>query len=414
MRQHLSGDRGSIPAVLLTSIIVAGLVVVLVAAVLINQRTARFDRSYTTVLQEADEFAQQAAHHLIRGAWDPDRDDPVGQTYQIASATTCPAVADGDVCMTATKISPLRWEIEASAAARTQATEVVTRTVSLDVVDNPRFFLAAFADTSMQLRGSNAAASYGNGAWDTGNGIVGTNGDIRLNGNSTEVDGVHLHNWDNYPDLDRCEHPGGNDCDDVQAMPDAISPSARFGPRLDVGGTRLATDFIDETIAACETASGGTLPSYTSSTDGTVISASTFPECVENLTFDTDVTINPLSGPLEVYVRGQLSIANGVSVNCPLAVGCDVSNPLSDPDATRLQIFSQGGDVTIGNHTEIVAGIYAPRSDCSGNPSNAQGQIFGSMICDTIGNNGGWEFHYDDKLETVGSGVYVMDDYREE
>ena len=414
MRQQLSSDRGSIPAVLLTSIIVAGLVVVLVAAVLVNQRASRFDRSYTTVLQESDEYAQQAAHHLIRGTWDPDRDDPVGQTYQISDATTCPAVADGDVCMTATKISALRWEIEASAAAGTQANDVATRTVSLDVVDNPRFFLAAFADTSMQLRGSNAAASFGDGAWDTGNGIVGTNGDIRLNGNSTEVDGVQLHNWDNYPDLNRCQHPGGNDCDDVKAMPEAIEPSARFGPRLEVGGTRLETDFIDEKIAECEADAGGTLPSYISSTGGSIITASTFPDCVENLTFNTDVTIDPLSGPIEVYVRGQFSVANHVSVNCPPVVGCDVDNPLSNPDSTRLLIFSQGGDVTIGNHTEIVAGIYAPRSDCSGNPSNAQGQIFGSMICDTIGNNGGWEFHYDDKLEQVGSGVYATEDYREE
>jgi len=366
------------------------------------------------VLQESDEYAQQAAHHLIRGTWDADRDDPVGQTYQITGATTCPAAADGDVCMTATKTSALRWEIEASAAARTQGTDVATRTVSLSLVDNPRFFLAAFADTSMQLRGSNAAASFGDGAWDTGNGIVGSNGDIHLNGNSTEVDGVQLHNWDNYPDLNRCQHPGGSDCDDVKATPNAIAPSARFGPRLEVGGSKLETGFIDETIADCEVAAGGTLPSYTSSTDGALITASTFPDCVENLTFDTDITINPLSGPVEVYVRGQLSIANGVSINCPAVVGCDVNNPLSDPDSTRLLIFSQGGDVAIGNHTEIVAGVYAPRSECSGNPSNAQGQIFGSMICDTIGNNGGWEFHYDDKLEEVGSGVFVMEDYREE
>jgi len=414
MRQQLSSDRGSIPAVLLTSIIVAGLVIVLVAAVLVNQRASRFDRSYTTVLQESDEYAQQAAHHLIRGTWDPDRDDPVGQTYQITGATTCPATADGDVCMTATKVSALRWEVESTAAARTEADDVVTRTVSLALVDNPRFFLAAFADTSMQLRGSNAAASFGDGVWDTGNGIVGSNGDIRLNGSSTEVDGVQLHNWDNYPDLNRCEHPGGSNCDDVKAMPDAISPSARFGPRLVVGSTRLATDFVDEKIAECEADAGGILPSYTSSTDGSIITASTMPECVENLTFDTDITVDPLSGPIEVYVRGQLSIANGVRVNCPPVVGCDVDNPLSNPDSTRLQIFSQGGDVTIGNHTQIVAGIYAPRSECSGNPSNAQGQIFGSMICDTIGNNGGWEFHYDDKLEEVGSGVYVTEDYREE
>ena len=404
MRLRISSDRGSIPAVLLTSIIVAGLVVVLVAAVLVNQRTAQFDRSFTTVVQEADEYVQEAANNIIRSSWDPSRTDAPGTTYTIAGATTCPAVADGDVCLTATKVSSVRYEVEATAAEQSSAGEVATRTVAANVIDLPRFFLAAFADTEITLRGGNDATSYGSGVWYTGNGIIASNEDVVLNGSSTGVDGVYLYNWDNYPDYGRCTHSGGSDCDDVLADP-PVDPSARFGPRLEVGGTRLGTAFIDEALAGC----GTPLSSYTSSTDGSTLDGDTFPRCVDNLTFDTDVTI--VNGPIEVYVAGQVSIGNDVDINCP-SRGCVTG--VSDPDSTRLRIYSGGGDVSLGNNSAIAAGIYAPESACGGNPSNAQGAIYGSMICGTIDNQGGWQFNYDDDLLLVGSNTWVLDDYREE
>lgn len=404
MHPAMSNDRGSIPAVLLTSIIVAGLVVVLVAAVLVNQRTARFDRSFTTVVQEADEYVQEAANNIIRSSWDPSRTDAPGTTYTIPGATTCPAVADGDVCLTATKVSSVRYEVEATAAEQTSAGEVATRTVAANVIDLPRFFLAAFADTEITLRGGNNATSYGSGVWYTGNGIIASNEDIVLNGSSTGVDGVYLYNWDNYPDYGRCTHSGGSDCDDVLADP-PVDPSARFGPRLEVGGSRLGTAFIDEALAGC----GTPLSSYTSSTDGSTLNGDTFPRCVDNLTFDTDIAI--VNGPIEVYVAGQLSIGNDVDINCPSG-GCVTGG--SDPDSTQLRIYSDGGDVSLGNHSAIAAGIYAPESDCAGNPSNAQGAIYGSMICGTIDNQGGWQFNYDDDLLQIGSNTWVLDDYREE
>jgi hypothetical protein len=408
MYRQCRSERGSIPMVLLMSIVVGGLVVVLIAAVMVNQRTTRFDRSFTSVVQPADEHVQEAAHHIIRGDWDPDRTASVGTQEKNYVGATCTADSDGEVCWTATKVTPLSWEIEATVAARTTAGEVATRTVKTNVVDLPRFFVAAFADTQMRLRGGNDASSYGDGTWSTGNGIIASNEDVLLSGSDTNVDGVQLYNWDNYNDLNRCIHTGGNDCDDVLAMPEAVAPSGRFGPELVVGGPRLQTAFIDDAIAACEAVTSP-LSSYTSSTNGSVLSKATFPKCVENLTFDTDITV--LDGPIEVYVKGQFSVTNGVSVNCPVG-GCAVGS--GDPDATNLRVFSAGGDVTIGNNTKVVGGIYAPESDCSGNPSNAQGEIYGSMICGTIENNGGWQFNYDDDLQGVGSGAFEMTNYRED
>jgi hypothetical protein len=56
----------------------------------------------------------------------------------------------------------------------------------------------------------------------------------------------------------------------------------------------------------------------------------------------------------------------------------------------------------------VAAGIYAPESECGGNPSNAQAEIFGSLICRDITNQGGWGFHYDQQLLTLGDGNYQM------
>lgn len=414
MRLRCLDDRGSIPLVLLTSIIVAGLILVLVAAVIVNQRTARFDRSFTTVLQDSDEYVQEAANNLIRANWDATRADAVGTTtnpttgkYAIAGATSCPADDDGEVCLTATKTSALRYEVEATAAERTTGDEIATRTVSAEVVDLPRFFLAAFADTGIDLKGgNNKAASYGSGLWYTDHGIVASNEEVGLNGMSTAVDGVHLYNFDAWPDVDRCDDTGGTGCDDIHDVP-ITPPSATVGPKLQVGDNRLGTGFIDDALAGC-----GALTSYTSSTNGSTLSKGTFPRCVDNLTFDTDITI--VDGPIEVYVAGKVSVEKkGTSrtINCP-AGGCIPGG--TDPDSTALRIYSDGGDIAIDNGVDIAAAIYAPESTCGGNPSAAQARIFGSMICKDITSNGGWSFYYDDDLFSVGSGVWALENYREE
>ena len=59
------------------------------------------------------------------------------------------------------------------------------------------------------------------------------------------------------------------------------------------------------------------------------------------------------------------------------------------------------------------AAIWAPYADCGGNPSNAQSDIWGSAVCRTIGNQGGWQFHYDDALSALGGGSWTVRHYAE-
>ena len=412
---HLSSDRGSIPMALLGAIIAGGIIVALTASVFQGQRSARFDRSYTTAVQGADAGVQEAADQIIRGVIDPNRTAAVGTVETGTNTFNAGTSTETTYEWTAEKTSPMLWDITSTGTIESSG-EPVSRTVEAQVRDLPRFFLAAFADTSLELRGSNGADSYNGSSWLTGNGVLGTNGDVNLNGSSTSVDAVHLYNWDNYPDFSRCVHTGGSDCDDVlNNNPsvnngEAIAPSMRIGYKLEVSRPQFDVQFIRDQLAAC---GGGPFPSYTTSVDGSVLgtAGATTVKCVENLHFDTDTTV---AGPIEFYVNGEVSTANHTGSD-DLQINCSGCVPGSSaPDSKNLTIYSVGPRVIIGNHNSIGAGIFAPLAECVGNGSNAQTQVYGSMTCDSIANQGGWKFHFDDRLTSIGTGQWELDSWREE
>jgi hypothetical protein len=43
--------------------------------------------------------------------------------------------------------------------------------------------------------------------------------------------------------------------------------------------------------------------------------------------------------------------------------------------------------------------------------SNAATDFYGSLICDSISNVGGWTFHYDTRLGTIGDGKWILKHY---
>lgn len=402
----LRGERGSIPIALLAIISLTAVVGALVATTIGGSRAARFDQQYTEIIQVADAGAQAGAQDLLRARTAAELQGfPVGYTY--TGSGTVDAVA---YTWTATKRSPLGWEVLGTATSPAVAgVDPVTRDVTVQVNENPRFFLAAFSDESFIMRGGNAANSYGTayGYGVTENGIVASNGTIRLNGASTTVDGVHLFNFAELPDLGRCDASGGNGCNDVQAAGGPRFPSAIFDERLEVGDDLdLDTKFITDMLAS--PACPAPLTSFTASANTTIGPPTTGSIlCVENFTVGRGVTLN-VSGPVEIYVNGTISIGNSAKVNCGTC-----SSSTATPDATRLQMYSTGGDVRIGNQTYIAGGIYAPLSQCGGNPSSAQADIFGSLVCGAITNQGGWGFHFDDSLTDIGSGTYQLESWRE-
>lgn len=420
--RRIAEDRGSIPLVLLAIISLTMVVAALVSTTLGGTEAARFDEEYTFTIQAADTGAQEGADRLIRTYTKAQLEAvAVPPGCSTTAWASCPTFDSGAGTFNgfpyeweARKVSALVWLVRSTSTGD----DGVTREVVVEVRDTGLFFLAAFSDLGLEMRGGNGADSYGASAWYTGNGIVASNDTIRLNGSSTGVDAVHLYNWDHNPDFNRCRHTGGSDCDDVLATPEARAPSARIGPEMEVGGPILDTQFIDDFRAACPSP----LPNYVASTyDGGsgrlgVAGGSTV-LCFESVTIDRDVEVY---GDVDIYVYGDLRLGNGVEVNC---TGCAPGS--STPEATALSFFVDGTvtqsdgterqtNVAFGNHTAISAGIYAPESACAGNPSNAQADVYGSLICGTISNQGGWSFHYDDRLGDEGQGQYYVSAWREE
>lgn len=408
-------DRGSLPLSLLAIVALLGVTSALVATAIAGSRAARFDEQYTFTVQAADVGAQEGVDRLLRGH-DVEvlAQQAVPPGCHAEAWTACPVVDSGTGIVDgrtysweARKVAALSWQVRSTGTAPSG----VARTVVVDVGDDGRWFVAAFADDGMSLRGGNSADSYGGSSWGTGNGVVATNDSVVLNGASTSVDAVRLYNWDANPDFGRCVHRGGSDCDDVLATPDARYPSARIGPPLRVTGEDLPTDFIDDQLAAC----GSPLPDYTTSTwDGGsgVLGASgtTTVICLASMTIDADLDVR---GQVEVYVAGDLRVSNHTDVNCD--PGCTPG--AHRPEAANLKIHVAARvpqtAVALGNHANVVAAIYAPQSECGGNPSNAQAHLFGSLICGSITTNGGWSFHYDDRLAAEGSGTLQVRAWRE-
>lgn len=381
-------EDGSMMLAMLGSIMAMSIVTTVAMSMLASSRTTRHNQNYTLALQVADAGLQDA---IFRA----------NNNQPLAGATG--TVGGGTYTWTATETAN-GWKVVSRGVERT-----VTRTVEAEITKAPRFFLAAFGDRGIELKGSNGADSYNSatGQTNTGNGNLGSNDDVNMNGNSTTVDNVTLYNHDAADNT--CTNTGGSGCQRLN----------KVGPKLD-----LASDanmaFITDQLAAC--AAIGPLPNWRASTavpPGVLSYNGGVPYCFETLTFDVNTVISgtDASHPIVIYVRGAISLEQAVNVNCS---GC---TPSSTPDASQLQIYSAGSTDTqafaIGNHSTIAAAIYAPRASCLGNPSAAQADIFGALVCGAIGritsgNQGGWSFHFDDNLRTIGTGGYQVVRYDEQ
>lgn len=397
-RFRLQGDRGSIPLAVLGVIIASGIVVSLGSVMVTQTSSTRVDRDHTQAVQVADGGVQEAMF-LANNLGDP---------AACTSASPCTGVVDGGT---------FTWSATAvmSGTALT-GYEVVsqgveqgrTRTLSAQLRKIARFPLAAFGDHGVELKGSNGADSYNSssGANDTGNGQIGSNSNVNFNGASTSVDSVVLYNND----------AAGNTCN-VNGNSSACDNVTVIGSKLDLASAENMK-FIDDQIAACEAAApGGVLQDWVSSANsGTFNGLGGQAQCFNTVNFDVSTVVT--NGPAVIFVKKAVTFDGGKSINCS---GCATG---SRPVAADLQIFSAGTqdlndtsndleNVAIGNQSYIGAAIYAPRAACLGNPSAAQADVYGALICGSIGritsgNQGGWAFHYDDALSSLGTGGFTV------
>ncbi len=379
LRARLADESGSMLVALLATIVAAGLMVVITSYAFSGHRSARFDRNRNVVIQTADAGINEALFRLQTNVALPTAASPATET-----------LAGGSV----------RWWGEpwpnASSPDRKVTSEGtfngVKRKVQAVLTWPKPFTYGVFADNRITLNGGNSVNSYSATTWGTGVGEIGANGTVRLNGNVT-ADGIDLHNWD-VSSTDRCIENGNNLC---------TTRSETFGPARDLASPD-ALAFIAAGLNSCTT----NLGVWT----GTALSGGVY--CAERIEIaaNANVAINgTATNPVIIYLTGPPSpTAHTVSIGSSARVGCPTLSGTPAlcsprPEASRLQIFTASAlDVRIGSHSHFGGTIYAPRASCRGNPSNAQAHIYGAMICRTVTNQGGWSFHYDQRLGDVGVG----------
>lgn len=378
-RRRLQGDdRGSIAFALLAAIVVMGLTTVLVSTVVVGQQSTKFDTSFTKTIQGADAAIQQATFRLNNS-----------KTLPTAAAPGTATLGDTSYTWFADKQSETKYIVYS-----TGTRQGVTRSVTAVLTQPARFELAVFADAALQFRGGNSATSYNSktGLSTPGKGKIGSNGDVSFNGNAY-ADGVTLYDWATSPNSGRCS---GSVCSGLTTV-DA---------KLDLDGI-ASKSFVQEQIANCK-ASTPTLPAWKSS-EHLVGGVATLPagvQCYSNVSFDATTRVaGTRANPTRVYVEptGQVTSSNGKDINY---------NALGTV-APALQIYYLGSTVAIGNQNNVGAAIWAPLANCGGNPSNAQTQIYGSLVCKTVDNQGGWGFNFDESLADVGNGQWKASNYAE-
>jgi hypothetical protein len=376
-------DQGSMLIALMGILIVTVAVTATMAMIYSVQRTTRHDNRFVDAGQGSDAGVQQA-YFMVNSLPKTSTATQVGPTTATIGGVT--------YTYTATRATAKSLEWTVTSTASKTAGQTTTRTVTAKVAQTPLFTLAAFADSSMNFNGNNSAVSYPV----TGQGNVGTNGTLNLQGNSTHVDGLTLYDWQNNPDLARCS---GQGCP-------AQSSTSTINAPLNTAQAAGSTGFIQAQIDACKQA--GPLTAFVGETiaakaDGSPYCFSSFWAKSTNFTV-TGAATDP---PVRIFVDGG-DVVLGDSNHS------DVNNDVSgSPSSIRLQIYTTGTTVSMYNQSNLAAAVYAPNASCGGVTSNAGSDFYGSMICKVIDNVGGWTFHYDTRLASIGDGAYRISQYTE-
>ncbi|MFA9445649.1 hypothetical protein [Egicoccus sp. AB-alg6-2] len=375
-------ESGSLIMVLLASIVIGGLIVVVFSDVRTGQLTARSDRDFNQAIQVADAGVQRAFTQLAL----IEPDDPIQSLDEVLP------IDGGETSWTATRVGETRWQVR-SEGRFGEATRVVEATIGPHQV----FSLAAFADLRIELRGGNVSDSY-NATGTNRLGRVGSNNEITLRGNAT-VDWVMRYNNATYGEK-------GTVVVGVETVPEPA-----YLPNL--GEQAYADD------GPCFGRNDG---AYTG--QYRLVRGHTY--CFSNVTFPAgnhqlQAADPPTTEPTRIYIapsgtlrlEGQGNDPDCTKVACVnLPSGFNASTLTPRPEATALLIYLANGTVSANNHTSIAAGIYAPTSDCAG--PNAQGDIYGSIVCRTLDGRGGWKFHYDERFRDVVADDFTVQGWREE
>jgi len=367
-------DSGSLMLALLMTMVLTSVGVLLLATTLTQASATRHDQTFTQVLPAADAGIARGLFMLNNSASSqlpPQTNQGTislsGQTASWYSVAHTPATA------------PTYYDLIATSTTSSK----VVRKLSAVAFQSSRFSQAAFADKSIVFRGGNVSDSYNSATGTlttTGHGKLGSNGSVTIEGNAS-ADSVTLYDWANNPNSSRCS---GGPCSSSGGYTTVNS-------KYDITSAS-ATQFMTSALASC----GSTSAFTTSAVPSHTLPSGTW--CASSLNLDVDTTV---SGPTVIYVSGNVTMSHHLNINYTNG---------TEPIPANLQIYMLGNTYDQANHTTVAAAIYAPLATCYG---GAQSVVYGSLVCGSISNVGGWTFHYDDALGAIGAGDFRLRDYSE-
>ena len=400
-------DEGSLLLAMFAIMIVTALAAVITATVVTGQKQSTNDQRFEQALEVAEVGLGQM-NSLIQN-------NPGTTTFPAMTGTT----SDGGTYSVSAVKSTYTWKVTAVGTSYGG----LTRTVTNDLAVRPLFAMAAFGKLAVTFRGGNGADSYNSSlnsdicqgtpsinnspsanyldpgsatnagtnssqtdvrmCQPTSLGDVGTNGDLYLLGTVADrIDRADIYNARDHV-LDPFPDATGN-CAGVTATCDLYNTGRLGYTRDPIPFPAVSACSFPAGSAAVPSSGGGTFGgrAYNLS-DVTLDGSSVFTGTA------AQPTILCISGTLNVAAQSLINFTTGTTFEQPTTI----LGPAS------LLIFVTGSSnsgVVLGDHASLSAAVYAPNAAVSCGP---QGNIYGSLIANTITNGGGWNFHYDDALK---------------
>jgi hypothetical protein len=415
LRRHLrahTDDEGSILLALFGIMIVTSLVIMILATVVSGQQQTVADQRFEQALEVAEVGLSQM-NSLIQN-------NPGGQSFAPMTGTT----NDGGSYSVSAVKSGYVWTV--TSLGRNSSGKSRTATDVIRVA--PLFNMAAFGRVEITFLGGNGADSYNSnlnsdicaasvgynsspsmnyvdpGAANSAGtnsaqtdismcqptrlGVAGTNGQLSLQGGvASRIDAAQIYNAQDHI-LDPLPNATGT-CIGVPATCDLYNTGRLTYQREPVPFPSIKSCNFPVGSTAVANNGGGSF-------GGRAYNLS-------DVTLDgNSVFTGTASQPTILCVSGRLTIASQSLVN--FTPGSHVISPsttvalIPRPPASLLIFVTGSSDsgVSLGDHASVSAAIYAPNAAVVCGP---QGNVYGSLVANSIDNKGGWNFHYDDALK---------------
>jgi hypothetical protein len=377
MTRHLADDRGSMPLVLLASIIVAGVIVALAMTVTTGVDTARRDRDWNAAVHAADAGIQQAVALLREG-----------NAEEICGAGVCEGVLrDGGTYEATYEETADGWTVRS-----TGEYNGVRRTVKADFVPPP----VAGSAGLIGVHGITVNGSLPEFQSDPPT-VLGTGGYFDMSA-QTACDKLGFERYG--PDVeDVCNQPAsmverefpniaaaafseGGACEDREVWPEYPAARPEGEPEPWVRGQTYCAKKIVVPTGTHHLLSG--------------------PEGSEVVIF-----VDPGYGDESSTASDAFDLRANASVNFPT---------VHDPgDATELLIFVRRGELSALNSTSgnprLSGFVYAPESDCR---FRGTVRVNGGVVCRTMELSGNIWFRQPDDLHEAAFGDALLGRYSEE